>query len=427
MRYPTCFLPVIAALLLGCGSAPPPPDGVSPAGGSSVGGAAPPALSARDEASLEEAAELARAIATGGVPSPTPELDALAVMVAQTTPELGLQEILSDAHAAPPPVRLRAGDLVELIVFGRDEFSREAVRVLRDGRLPVFLIGGVPVEDLTTDEAAEAITQALEASYLKTADVSVILLERSQASVKVIGQVRTPGAIDLPADKQLSMHSVLSLAGGLEADADGGRLTLVRETRGEGRRCFHFRFESLLDAHLRGREVWIEPDDQLVVPRLGDVYVYGEVESPGTYPLRKGSTIASLLFQAGGLTDDADGKAVRVLAGTGSKQVTLSTRVAADEVVFVPKRLRVYVVGGGVVEQGPVDVPRTGLTVIQAIAEAGWLSKHPATGSIEILRYRNGQTQRIEVPFDEILEGEVSENDYRLQPGDLVRVPERIW
>ena len=26
----------------------------------------------------------------------------------------------------------------------------------------------------------------------------------------------------------------------------------------------------------------------------------------------------------------------------------------------------------------------------QAIAEAGWLSKHPATGSIEILRYRNG-------------------------------------
>ena len=257
--------------------------------------------------------------------------------------------------------------------------------------------------------------------------MSVVLLERSQASVKVIGRVPAPGAIDLPADKQLSMNSVLSLAGGLEADADGERLTLVRQTRGEGRRCYHFDFESLLNAHLGGREVWVEPDDQLVVPRLGDVYVYGEVQAPGTYPLRKGSTIASLLFQAGGLTDDADGKAVRVLAGVESKQVTLESRVEANEVVFVPKRLRVYVVGGGVVEQGPVDVPRTGLTVIQAIAEAGWLSKHPATGSIEILRYRNGQTQRIEVPFDEILEGEVSENDYRLQPGDLVRVPERIW
>jgi len=405
-------------LLVGCGSPPTPPPTVPE---SFVAERRGPRVTP------EEASELARAIAIMGVPSSTPELDALVESLVTLTPELTLQPILSDAKQPPAPYRIVPGDVLDLVVYGRDEFSHSQ-RVSADGSLEVFLLGSVPVAGKTTLEAATTIQRGLDASYMKKAAVSLMLKESAVSRIKVHGRVREPGAVDLPTDRRLSVHALLTLVGGLAADADGSRLALIRDDAQGERRCYHFTHRQVLGEHLQGREVWLQPDDQLVVPRLPEIFVYGAVEKPGPYALRVGSTIASILFQAGGLSEDADSRAIQVMSGPDrSRAVMLDSPASAGEVVFVPRRQRVYLVGAGVVKNGPLDLPLSGLTVVQAIAEAGWFSAHAKLAEVEILRYEGGKQVRIAVRVDEILDGDLDEGDYPLQPGDLVFVPESIW
>ena len=223
------------------------------------------------------------------------------------------------------------------------------------------------------------------------------------------------------------MVSFLALGGGLETDADGARLTLIRRDEQGRQRCYHFTHDELIAAHLAGREAWIEPEDEVVIPRLPDAFVYGAVEKIGAHTLRPRTTVAALLLGAGGLKESANAREIQILQGGKITPAELSKPLAKGQVVFVPQRQRVYMVGRGLRENGPIDIPSTGLTVVQAIAEAGWFTKRANLGSVEILRYRGGRQQRFVVPFEEILAGEVDESDYVLQPGDLVRVSEDLF
>jgi polysaccharide biosynthesis/export protein len=365
------------------------------------------------------------AVARSGVPSPTPELDALAEFAAATTPELKLSAVLSPGSDPAPPVRLRPGDQIEIEVYAHEEFSGER-RVGTDGTVPLFKVGALRLEGLTEVQAGNLVAKAL-LSQIKQAQVQLWIKEPAGQQAHLVGRVRKPGATDLPLNRRLSVVTFLALGGGLEEDADGSRLTLIRRDERGRQRCYHFTHDELIAAHLAGQEVWIEPEDEVVIPRLPDAFVYGAVETLGSHPLRAGTTVAALLLRAGGLKDSANAREIQVLQGEQITPAELSKPLGRGQVVFVPQRQRVYMVGRGLRENGPIDIPSTGLTVVQAVAEAGWFTKRADLGSVEILRYRGGRQQRFQVPFEAILEGEVDESDYVLQPGDLVRVSEDLF
>jgi competence protein ComEA len=65
----------------------------------------------------------------------------------------------------------------------------------------------------------------------------------------------------------------------------------------------------------RGIEISLEPEDKSV----GRIYVGGEVNNPGLYPLQAGDSIDDILKAAGGLTGSADPGRLE-LAVTGNKQ-----------------------------------------------------------------------------------------------------------
>ncbi|MBL4849075.1 MAG: SLBB domain-containing protein [Planctomycetes bacterium] len=373
----------------------------------------------------DEAFPQAQAVARSGIPSPTPELDALAALSAATTPNLKLSAILTPGSTAAPPIRLRPGDELEVVVYDRPEFSGTR-RVGPDGTVPLFLVGSLRLEGLTEGEAGRIVSKALLA-HLKQAQVQIWIKDPAGQQAQVIGRVRKPGAIDLPANRRLSVVGLLALSGGLDEDADGSQLTLVRRNSKGKQECYHFTHQELIAAHLAGREAWIEPEDELIVPRLSDVFVYGAVSKLGSHPLRPKTTVAALLLRAGGLDERANAREIQIMDGEKITPAELEKPLSPGQVVFVPKRQRVYMVGRGIRENGPIDIPSTGLTVVQAIAEAGWFTKRANLDSVEILRYRGRRQERIEVPFEEILDGEVSESDYVLQPGDLVRVSEDLF
>jgi protein involved in polysaccharide export with SLBB domain len=61
----------------------------------------------------------------------------------------------------------------------------------------------------------------------------------------------------------------------------------------------------------RSGDIRVQPYDVLVIKEVPDwreqesVVVRGEVRFPGTYPIRRGETLSSLITRAGGLTESA--------------------------------------------------------------------------------------------------------------------------
>lgn len=429
LRPGSLFLGVLL-LHTGCGSTPPPPI--------------PPELTQVD-AGMEEGLANAKAVAEHGIPSPTAELDMLQASAARVTPQLGLKELLGAIDAPLPPPTLRSGDQVQIDVLERPELGGLRA-VSPDGRVDIPVLGAITAGGLTTTEFATKLARELEEKLLKQqAHVSVRMTAMAQRSVKVLGRVRShtlraqtglgTSVVALPPERPISIYGLLTLVQGLDEDADGNHLTLLRKRspdaepdpsdEGRGRRCYHFGFEDLVQAHLSGLEAWLEPDDELIVPRLPDVFVYGAVLQPGRFPLRAGTTVAALLLRAGGARPDADERGSRLLVGQNDNPVELGAMLEPGQVVFVPARRRVYVIGRGVARNGPLPLPATGMTALQALGEAGWFTLDGDQGGVLILRNDRGRLVQIPVPVVAILDGQ--ERDPPLRPGDTLLVPEAFW
>lgn len=68
----------------------------------------------------------------------------------------------------------------------------------------------------------------------------------------------------------------------------------------------------------------------------------------------------------------------------------------------------------------------SGMTVIQAITNAGGFTKLAATNGVTVTRFApTGEKQRFQVPVGDIGSGQAS--NFQLKPGDIVFVPEAIF
>jgi polysaccharide export outer membrane protein len=86
----------------------------------------------------------------------------------------------------------------------------------------------------------------------------------------------------------------------------------------------------------------IMPDDLIVVAQLQKFYVNGEVKKPGEYPYEKGLTVHKAITMAGGFTDKASTKRVKVLRRINSDEQTLEIALDApvlpQDIIVVRQR-----------------------------------------------------------------------------------------
>jgi polysaccharide biosynthesis/export protein len=128
--------------------------------------------------------------------------------------------------------------------------------------------------------------------------------------VRVGGQVRAPG--DYPLESGMRISDLLRAGGGLSAAAYTTDAELTRYTVIDG----EYRETELVTVNLtsvlRGDEaanLMVGPYDYLNIKEVSRwrnaeaVTIRGEVTFPGTYPIRRGEKLSSLLARAGGLTD----------------------------------------------------------------------------------------------------------------------------
>ncbi|MDE7378142.1 MAG: polysaccharide biosynthesis/export family protein [Paraprevotella sp.] len=102
--------------------------------------------------------------------------------------------------------------------------------VNNDGFVILPAVGAVQVADLTTEEAAKAIEQAvIKADLMYNPEVTVRLLN---ARVSVVGAVNRPGVVELSSERN-SIIDVLAKAGDVEDAGLKQNIRLFRETNGQ--------------------------------------------------------------------------------------------------------------------------------------------------------------------------------------------------
>ncbi|MBD2605044.1 SLBB domain-containing protein [Scytonema hofmannii FACHB-248] len=268
---------------------------------------------------------------------------------------------------------LGGGDRIRVNVFEVPEYTGE-YQIPPGGAINLPLIGSVPVQGLTTEQAADDIGKRY-ARYLKRPLISVNLLSPRPINVIVAGEVSRPGAYSIglqggagndPGVQYPTVLAAITTAQGVLSNADITQVQLRRKLGRTGReQIVSINLKELIRTGRISQDITLRDGDTIVVPtaarldlaearnlsaanfaadptRPRTVAVVGEVNRPGSYLVTQGETaggntavaaagtaisgqptVTRALQLAGGITPQADIRNVKIRRQTraGGEQI----------------------------------------------------------------------------------------------------------
>jgi len=161
--------------------------------------------------------------------------------------------------------KIEALDMLTVNVFGEAEFSGTnnsglELRVSSTGEVTLYLLGSVEVAGKTPAEAEKHIRDLLKKDYIRDPHVLVLVKTYRVSNVTVMGQVGTPGLIDLPAERRLDILSGIAQAGGFTKLARTSRIDLTRAGVTKT-----YDLDKLKKETNPAKKIWLSPDDLIYV------------------------------------------------------------------------------------------------------------------------------------------------------------------
>ncbi len=273
----------------------------------------------------------------------------LAVLAALS---LSLSTALTARAADGEQPTLTAGDIIEIVLPGEPDFDKP---FQIDGRGIVTLpeVGALSIAGVDTDTARRRIHLVLSSAYRDLSQLQLRIKER-RLMVSVMGFVKTPRDVDLPANGNVQM--AISAAGGLR---QGAQLNLLQLRRGD--ETITFDYKRYLDTGSPDAIPALRSGDQVFVPSSplignvevefdartltaagdageedGAVKVFGEVQNPGTFSFKADQTVVDVIMRAGGLTRYAGVEKIRMINGDAPVVVDLKKYFDTGAVRLLP-------------------------------------------------------------------------------------------
>jgi polysaccharide export outer membrane protein len=257
---------------------------------------------------------------------------------------------------------LGSGFLLSMTVYDMPEISGE-LRVDDSGNIEVPLAGELHVAGMTLPQAKLAIQQKLsDAQILKNPKINLDIAQYAGDNVTVLGEVGSPGRLQLLAPHSLS--DVLGMVGGETALA-GDTIEVRKMVDGA------VQIQQIKYARSSGntddiKAFIVNPGDTISIPRAGIVYVMGAVNRPGGYVMQEdgqlnvtqalslayGTTINAAVGSIRVIRKDPDGKLheIAVPFGDITKGKKEPIVLQAEDMVYVPvsKTKTVFTSGMGI-------------------------------------------------------------------------------
>jgi polysaccharide export outer membrane protein len=254
--------------------------------------------------------------------------------------------------AAPATYQIGASDVLGIKVFGEEALSNNYT-VDSDGSMTFPLLGRVQVGGMTTREIEEHIIKLLAAGYIRRPQVSVEIVTYRSRSIFVIGEVKSPGRYTINGPQTL-----------LEVIAHAGSTTPAAS-------------------------------DTIIVQRYKD-----GIAAAVAQPALPGDTQALEVIRVS-LSELREGR------------LTANILLQDSDTIIVPPAERFYVTG--YVRQPGSFVLRPGMTVREAIGEAGGIAERGSTRGVKIIRKENGKEVELDADMADLV-----------KPNDTIRVRQRL-
>lgn len=243
--------------------------------------------------------------------------------------------------AATPEYRLGAGDVLRISVYQNPDLTLET-RVTEAGIVSYPLLGAVRLGGQSVTAAERLIADGLRnGNFVKSPQVTIVVLQVRGNQASVLGQVNRPGRYPIEvADMRLT--DLLAMAGGTAVT--GSDTVVVTGTRNGAPFRVEVDLPSVFAPGGAAQDLPILNGDNVWVERQPLVYIYGEVQRPGSMRLERGMTLMQALAAGGGLTQRGTEKGIRVhrKGADGKVQVlqpAMDDRMHDGDVIYVRESL----------------------------------------------------------------------------------------
>ena len=180
------------------------------------------------------------------------------------------QEQLSEEAAIVPyynnffsTYRLGPQDVISVVVFNQDRYSRAGIIIPPNGRVSLSLIkDGIFVNGKTVDEVAEIIKKKYD-EYLVDPQVTVSLDKAMSYRYSVIGDVGKPGIALM--DHRMTVTEALAEAGGVLQTGDKSKVVVLRRQTNGVLSPIPVNVSAIYKGHAADN-VYLVPGDQIIVP-----------------------------------------------------------------------------------------------------------------------------------------------------------------
>ena len=216
------------------------------------------------------------------------------------------------SSSAAAEYRLGAGDVVRVVVYQNPDLTLET-RVSETGVISYPLLGSVRIGGLAVSAAEKLIADGLKSgSFVKSPQVTLILLQVKGNQASVLGQVNRPGRYPIETT-DMRMTDLLANAGGVAGT--GADIVVLSGTRAGKPYRLEIDLPNVFapnNEQGRANDVIIQNGDVLWVDRAPLVYIYGEVQRPGPMRLERSMTVMQALAGGGGLNQRGTERGIRV-------------------------------------------------------------------------------------------------------------------
>lgn len=368
------------------------------------------------------------------------------------TPDTGIQSPKVGIQNAG--YRLGPGDVIAITVDSVPNLSNQYT-IPETGKI-VFpeLLQPLEVWGLTVKQSQSVLVELLT-EYMYKPRVTVSILEYHSHKVLVLGSFHRPGKYELKRESVPLLDIILE-AGGLLELKENDELVILRNASWSnlvksapeygGASGSMQKIGIDLQALLRDgdltQNVMVQAGDVIYLTSFfaSDQYVYvagGGHRGAGVVPYEHGLTAFKALLHAGVVIDNPQTLELVIVREQNNSQHFITTRVKFDpvnpgmgdlvllpeDIVILPESTSqaVYVVGE---VNKPGALPyQEDLSVLQAILDAGGMTKEAVEAKVRILRGDDRGRKQIPVDIDAILEKGDKTQNVTLMSGDIVVVP----
>lgn len=257
----------------------------------------------------------------------TPVPNAPATNAATPTASTGHRATAQTAE----PYRIGAGDVLDIRVFNKPQFSRDTVRVTARGTIRMPLLAKEIRAACRTEEELAAELSQLYVEYLRNPQVDVFVKEFQSTPVAVIGAVQQPSRFQL--QRRVRLLEMLSFVGGpnekagrtvqvvhtgppaycdTPAPADDSPPDAETDDADDAKTVEYYKLSDMLEGRPEANPV-VRPGDIINIAEAEQVYVVGNVLRPMPIVLREPLTLTRAIAMAGGTLPDTQKDKVRVV------------------------------------------------------------------------------------------------------------------